>query len=305
MQVIITDPHSPKSYIFNFSWLFGCLAVGLLCAAGAVVYGFLTPNAQEEQLRAELISERYAQQLLQQNMAEMARKVGEMQAKLVSLEGLAAKVAELAEIPAAEVSQSIGEEAGGQGGILVAPRPLTHEELSGMLGQMDVSATAQSDFLLFAQAKLFDGYFERKRIPTQEPVPGRQVGSGFGRRVDPITGASASHTGLDFQAPVGTPIYAAAGGVVITSQFHPAYGNMLEVDHGNGLMTRYAHASALLAERGDVIKRGDLIAKVGSTGRSTGPHLHFEVLVQGIHQDPRKFLRAGAKTDVKAILASK
>lgn len=286
----------------------GAVAVALLLAIGAIAYTVLGPagsSATEHKLRAQLSNAQQEQQLLQQNMAEMARKVGEMQAKLVSLEGLAAKVAELAEIPESVVHDSVGGAAGGQGGVLVDPHPVSQNELDTLLNKMNSWATSQSDFLLFAQAKLFEGYFERKRIPTQEPVPGRQVGSGFGRRIDPITGASARHTGLDFQAPVGTPIYAAAGGIVVTSSYHAAYGNMLEVDHGNGLLTRYAHASKLLVKRGDVIKRGDLIAKVGSTGRSTGPHLHFEVLVQGIHQDPRKFLRAGDQTNVREILASK
>jgi murein DD-endopeptidase MepM/ murein hydrolase activator NlpD len=111
--------------------------------------------------------------------------------------------------------------------------------------------------------------------------------------LDPITGQSALHTGLDFQADPGTPIIAAAGGVVTTQEYHPAYGNLVEIDHGNELITRYAHASEVFVRQGDLVKRGQKIAAVGSTGRSTGPHLHFEVLVQGIPQDPQKFLDAG------------
>jgi murein DD-endopeptidase MepM/ murein hydrolase activator NlpD len=99
---------------------------------------------------------------------------------------------------------------------------------------------------------------------------------------------------MDFQAEPGTPILAAAGGVVVTQQVHPAYGNMVEIDHGNDLITRYAHASKVFVKQGDVIKRGQKIAAVGTTGRSTGPHLHFEVLVQGVPQDPHKFLSAGS-----------
>jgi murein DD-endopeptidase MepM/ murein hydrolase activator NlpD len=115
----------------------------------------------------------------------------------------------------------------------------------------------------------------------------------FGWRIDPFTGRSALHTGLDYQAGHGTPILAAAGGVVVTQEYHPAYGNMVEIDHGNDLITRYAHASKTLVKKGDLIKRGQKIAEVGTTGRSTGAHLHFEVLVQGIPQDPQKFLAAG------------
>jgi murein DD-endopeptidase MepM/ murein hydrolase activator NlpD len=119
------------------------------------------------------------------------------------------------------------------------------------------------------------------------------LGSLFGWRIDPFTGRSALHTGVDFQADFGTPILAAAGGVVVTQEFHPEYGNMIEIDHGNDLITRYAHASKTWVKKGDLIKRGQKIAEVGSTGRSTGKHLHFEVLVQGIPQDPLKFLAAG------------
>ena len=130
-------------------------------------------------------------------------------------------------------------------------------------------------------------------VPTQKPIPASQVGSPYGWRIDPFTGRSALHTGLDFQAEAGTPILAAAGGVVVASEMHPAYGNMVEVDHGNDLITRYAHASRLLVKKGDLVKRGHKVAEVGTTGRSTGPHLHFEVLVQGVPQDPRRFLNGG------------
>ena len=126
-------------------------------------------------------------------------------------------------------------------------------------------------------------------VPNSRPVDG-PVGSGFGFRSDPFSGRAALHTGLDFPADVGTAIHAAAGGVVLQAEFHPQYGHMIELDHGRGLVTRYAHASKVLVKVGDLIKRGQLIAQVGNSGRSTGPHLHFEVLVEGVPQDPSRFL---------------
>ena len=108
-----------------------------------------------------------------------------------------------------------------------------------------------------------------------------------------MTGQRALHTGLDFPSDVGTPIVAAAGGVVVFQEFHPAYGNTVEIDHGNQLVTRYAHASRVHVRKGDLVRRGQLIAEVGSTGRSTGSHLHFEVWLAGVALDPQKFLRAG------------
>jgi murein DD-endopeptidase MepM/ murein hydrolase activator NlpD len=119
------------------------------------------------------------------------------------------------------------------------------------------------------------------------------MGSAFGWRIDPFTGRSALHTGMDFQADAGTPILAAAGGVVVTQEYHPEYGNMVEIDHGNDLVTRYAHSSRVLVKKGDLVKRGQKIAEVGTTGRSTGAHLHFEVLSQGVPQNPEPFLVAG------------
>jgi murein DD-endopeptidase MepM/ murein hydrolase activator NlpD len=130
-------------------------------------------------------------------------------------------------------------------------------------------------------------------VPSTAPVEG-PVGSGFGFRADPFTGRPALHAGLDYPAEAGTPIAAAAGGVVLLAETHAAYGQMVEVDHGNGLVTRYAHASKLLVRPGDLVKRGQAIAQVGSTGRSTGAHLHFEVLVEGVPQNPAKFLAQAA-----------
>jgi murein DD-endopeptidase MepM/ murein hydrolase activator NlpD len=101
------------------------------------------------------------------------------------------------------------------------------------------------------------------------------------------------HTGLDFPAEAGTLVHAAAGGVVLLTEFHPEYGKLVELDHGNGLVTRYAHNAKVLVKVGDLIKRGQVISEVGTSGRSTGAHLHFEVLVDGVPQNPAKFLAGG------------
>jgi murein DD-endopeptidase MepM/ murein hydrolase activator NlpD len=131
---------------------------------------------------------------------------------------------------------------------------------------------------------------EQMRLPTRLPIAGAELTSGFGNRVDPFAHTHAFHAGLDFAAPTGTPIAAAAGGVVAFAGFKRDYGWVVEIDHGNGLATRYAHASELLVRPGQVVIPGDRIAVVGSTGRSTGPHLHFEVLRAGDHVDPKRYL---------------
>ena len=122
--------------------------------------------------------------------------------------------------------------------------------------------------------------------------------SSFGRRIDPFNGQWAMHEGIDFLADMGSPVVAAAGGVVVFAGLHPQYGYMVDIDHGNDLVTRYAHCSKLLVREGDVVHRGRKIAESGSTGRSTGPHLHFEVRFRGVAQNPAKFLVSNLKPAV-------
>jgi murein DD-endopeptidase MepM/ murein hydrolase activator NlpD len=191
----------------------------------------------------------------------------------------------------------------GRGGALVAGPSLTMEELQATLADLDKLTDQRVDLMTVMESRLFDQKIKKMMVPTQEPVAGGNLGSAFGWRIDPMNGRSALHTGLDFPSEPGTPILAAAGGVVVTQEYHQAYGNMVEVDHGNELVTRYAHASRVLVKKGDLVKRGQKIAEVGTTGRSTGPHLHFEVLVQGVFQDPQKFLTAGRNLPKPAVAA--
>ncbi|HEX5127741.1 MAG TPA: M23 family metallopeptidase [Rhodocyclaceae bacterium] len=130
-------------------------------------------------------------------------------------------------------------------------------------------------------------------IPSQRPVEHGEIGSPFGNRIDPINGRLAFHSGLDFAADFGSPIYSAGGGRVKFAGFRNEMGNMVEIDHGNGLVTRYAHASKLYVKTGDVVAQHQLLAAVGSTGRSTGPHVHFEVLHEGRYVDPQYYLSLG------------
>lgn len=227
---------------------------------------------------------------MRENLDAMARKLGEMQARMMQIESLGERVAGLAGLKPEEFKPS---QTPGSGGALVAGRDLTLSEFMQAMEQLDRTSGAGVDWLTVVESRLFDQKIQRTMVPTEEPVSGGRVGSPFGFRIDPITGRSALHTGLDFPADTGTPILAAAGGVVVVQEWHPAYGNMVEVDHGNDLITRYAHSSRVLVQKGDIVKRGQKIAEVGSTGRSTGPHLHFEVWVSGVPQDPGRFLAAG------------
>jgi murein DD-endopeptidase MepM/ murein hydrolase activator NlpD len=133
-------------------------------------------------------------------------------------------------------------------------------------------------------------------VPYRKPVIGEvEFTSGFGIRTDPFLGRPAMHTGLDFRASMGDPVRATANGKVSSSGWAGGYGRMVEIDHGNGLSTRYGHLSEINVKVGDPIKIGQVIGAVGSTGRSTGPHLHYETRIDGEAVDPQKFLRAGVR----------
>ncbi|MGP1628892.1 MAG: M23 family metallopeptidase [Giesbergeria sp.] len=305
MQVIIMDARLARSQALTLSGprlvLTGLvLSFILMCVAAGLYHLVFLKGAREGWPvvgdLVKLVAKDETDQrdrFMRQNLDAMARKVGEMQARMVQLESLSDRLSGLAGIP---LPPSTGDKPGavpGQGGALVASRPLSMDELQRTLDEFEEVTGRRSDLMTVLESRLLDQLLSKHMIPTQPPVPGHVVGSGFGWRIDPLTGRSAMHTGLDFPAATGSDILAAAGGVVVTQEHHPAYGNMVEVDHGNQVITRYAHASRVLVRRGDLVRRGQKIAEVGTTGRSTGPHLHFEVWVQGIWQDPRKFLAAG------------
>jgi murein DD-endopeptidase MepM/ murein hydrolase activator NlpD len=133
-------------------------------------------------------------------------------------------------------------------------------------------------------------------VPVRKPIMGEiDLSSGFGVRPDPFLGRPAMHTGLDFRSAMGDPVRATANGTVATAGWSGGYGNMVEIDHGNGFATRYGHMSAIEVKVGQKIQIGQVIGRVGSTGRSTGPHLHYETRIDGEAVDPQKFLRAGLR----------
>lgn len=231
---------------------------------------------------------------VKENLNAMATKLGEMQAQLMRLDALGERVQGLAGVKPQEFNF---KEMPGRGGadpsMSGMSRELSMNEFQLALDAMSRDIEQRSDYLNVVETTLMQDKIRFKFLPTIQPVNVSYNASGFGWRLDPFSGRSAFHEGIDFAAPAGTPIVAAAGGVVIASEYHHQFGNMLEIDHGNDIATRYAHASKLLAKVGDIVKRGQHVADIGSTGRSTGAHLHFEVLVKGVQQNPHKFLLAG------------
>jgi len=140
------------------------------------------------------------------------------------------------------------------------------------------------------------------QLPLARPMAGdHDFTSNFGYRTDPFTRGLAMHTGVDFRAETGSPIMATAPGKVVAAEYNGGYGNMVEVEHANGLSTRYAHMSAISVSIGQMVKAGTVVGRVGTTGRSTGPHLHYETRINDEPVDPTRFLRAGGKLLANAL----
>lgn len=236
---------------------------------------------------------------VRQNLALMATRVGELQAQLVRLDALGERVQGLAGVRPEEFNFREKPGRGGAEPLGTQLREFGVQEFEQMLDVLARDVEHRADYLNVVESSLMRDRVQARLLPTSQPVAVGYNASSFGWRFDPFNGRSTFHEGIDFAAPAGTPIAAAAGGVVITSEYHHQFGNMLEVDHGNGIVSRYAHASRLLVRVGDIVRRGQHVAAVGSTGRSTGAHLHFEVLVMGVQQDPSKFLAAGAAQALK------
>ena len=231
-----------------------------------------------------------SQQYLSVNLNAMAIKMGQMQAQLLRIDSVGKRLAELSGI---EPEEFMFDQMPGQGGA-VSTSPLKGISLSEFGNQIEALSHILNDRL--GKLETLDLILRKDRLkkemrPTNMPVDAKWSSSSFGYRTDPFTGKRAYHKGIDFVAETGASIKAAASGVVVYSDRHPEYGNMVSVDHGNDLVSRYAHASKRLVKVGQVVKQGEKIAEVGNTGRSTGPHLHFEIRHKGRAMNPSRFLK--------------
>jgi len=233
------------------------------------------------------------QEVLQGHLNAMAVKLGELQAQMLRLDGLGERLAKLAGLKPQELPPPLepGQSPGRGGPAPTLSRDLSVEEFSALLAELSRQVEQRSDQLGILEALLVTDSVKRKFLPTLSPIEDGWFSSNFGWRIDPFTGQKSFHEGIDFPAETGTPVVAAASGKVVFADVHPAYGKMIEIDHGNGLVSRYAHNSALFVKEGDLVVRGQHIANVGSSGRSTGPHLHFEVRLNGVPQNPARFLQ--------------
>jgi Membrane proteins related to metalloendopeptidases len=287
--------------------------LGAAAGAGALIQRYsnpaaVTPEGQtyaERQCLADAARDRQA-------LERLAARLGAVQARLDTLEGLGRRVAQEAGVDygalqpdAAAAIASAPDVAGEQGlagaagavhaeGGAKAAAETGLQQLEQRLERMHEQVSFHADGLSLLDGVLTWRSAGQSRLPTAWPIAAvAQTSSSYGWRRHPVTGRHAKHEGLDIAAPPGTPILAASAGVVVTAKRLPGYGNTVEIDHGDGIVTRYAHARTLLVQRGDVVAQGQPIAAVGSSGRATGPHLHFEVRIAGEAVDPTLFLAQG------------
>ena len=283
-------------------WVGGGFSVFLLFIAFTFAFNFVTLQwaaaVQHPWLQAIVLADQRAemqrvQERVQGHLGAMAVRLGELQAQMLRLDNLGDRLAKSAGLKPQEL-QSL-QAAPGRGGAestSVPARNLTLLELTEMLDRLARQVDARTDELNVLEALLLQSSASRRFMPSLPPILDGWFSSNFGYRIDPFTGQRSFHEGIDFPAEAGTPILAAASGKVAYAEVHPEYGRMVEIDHGNGLVSRYAHASQLAVKEGDLVVAGQRVATVGSTGRSTGPHLHFEVRLNGVPQNPARFLKA-------------
>ena len=252
------------------------------------------PGRISNEMRAWLASaqnheQQKQQAYLRESLDTMAISLGQMQARLLRLDSLGTRLVKVAGMKPQEIDFS---NVPGQGGAYLpaGQQDISLSSMNQQLGELSTLLTDRGDKLAALETLLQQDRLRKKMLNTIPPVTSGYYSSNFGWRADPFTGKSAMHEGVDFVVPQGTPIHAAASGIVVYAAMHPQFGNLVEIDHGNDILTRYAHASKLLVEVGQVVKRGQLLSLVGSTGRSTGNHLHFEVRFKGLAQNPTRFL---------------
>ena len=265
--------------------LIGTAAVGLFVlassigAAGYWAYDRLTASPASSLSAADLAQ--------QEELAAMSARMADIQARMMRIDALGAHLAESAKVKGDEFDFSQKPPMGG---------PEEAIDLPASSSDLDRSLSSLGNALQLREAQLLalDKILQSRRQQVDlnnMPVHDAYVSSSFGYRADPLTGRTAFHGGVDFAGTEGSDVFSVADGVVTFAGQRAGYGNLVEINHGDGLVTRYAHARALVVKSGDMVSKDQLVAYMGSTGRSTGTHLHYEVLKNGKQIDPATFLR--------------
>ena len=292
-QLIANKSRDVLATILRHAGRFGAnrpgLAVALLLGSGVAV-GAGATMADNALLRSQVNQQQVqidaTRRDAQREVNALAARLGELQAQANRLNALGERLTRIGQLQDGEFNFDKPVGVGGAGAVQDMPKA----ELDAGMAQVGGQFAASGEQLSVLESLLFDRQLDMNAVPSREPIANSYITSGFGGRADPFNGGQANHKGIDFEADVGDPVLAVADGVVSYSAARSGYGNTVEVDHGNGYVTRYAHNSRLVRKVGELVRAGQEIAKAGSTGRSTGAHVHFEVWEYGRVVNPRKFL---------------
>jgi murein DD-endopeptidase MepM/ murein hydrolase activator NlpD len=262
--------------------------------AGA--YGIGSPEAaQMAEWQAEIEQQKAlvaaTRNTLQQNVDALAWRIGQMNAHVVRLDALGTRLTQMAGLSDGEFDFSTAPSLGGPEELIGVAGEPEFDSLTATLDLLDLQLSDRSHQLTVLEDLLLNRKLADEVHPGGRPVVSGYISSAFGARNDPFTGRQAVHKGVDFAGREGSDIVAVASGVVTWSGDRYGYGQMVEVTHGNGYVTRYAHNADNLVSVGETVKRGDVIARMGKTGRATGPNLHFEVLQDGQAVNPLTFIK--------------
>lgn len=227
---------------------------------------------------------------LQERLDALASRVGQMNAHVIRLDALGRRLTEMAKLDKGEFDFDSEPAVGGPEG-LVEGAIVTSPDLTAMLDNLATQIKDRERQLSVLESLISTRNLSQQIVPGGRPVTQGWISSYFGHRADPFTGRQVFHRGVDFAGPAGAQVISVAAGVVTYSKERFGYGRTVEINHGNGYVTRYAHNHKVLVTVGDTVQKGQPIALIGSTGRSTGPHLHFEVLKQGRAVDPMSFVK--------------
>ncbi len=308
MKVILVDQrHGHTRTIVLKGWLKGLLSI---CILGApVAFGYLgyqvavSQNPSEYTLESaqdwnEVIDSQGdaladLKQKSEEQLGALTLRLAMMQARLLRLEALGERITDVAELDAEEFNFSQLPPVGGP--LLEDSVPYTAPAFMQAIGELEQQIADRAQQLEILEGLMAERQFQSDVFVTGRPVVKGWLSSPFGRRIDPFNGHLAWHSGVDFASEAGGDIVSVASGVVTASGDRSGYGLSIDINHGNGYITRYGHAEKLLVEVGDIIKKGQAIALVGSTGRSTGPHVHFEVYKNGRVVDPASYIHRTAR----------
>ncbi|HEY4369687.1 MAG TPA: M23 family metallopeptidase [Steroidobacteraceae bacterium] len=240
-----------------------------------------------EEQRVQVVD---AKRDLQERLDALASRVGQMNAHVIRLDALGRRLTQMAHLDKGEFNFDSAPPTGGPEG-LVEGAIVGSSDISSMLDGLGQQIKDRERQLSVLESLISTRNLSSQIVPGGRPVTQGWISSYFGQRTDPFTGHLAYHRGVDFAAPAGSQGIAVAAGVVTYAKERFGYGKTVEINHGNGYVTRYAHNQRLLVSAGDTVQKGQAISLIGSTGRSTGPHLHFEVLKQGRSVDPMTFVK--------------